>query len=71
MTALHYMLKKGSEERHFRMLIKHGPRGDLPDRDGKTAAQIMGRKRSASFRKMATQLARRQGGLGSRAVSSR
>lgn len=56
MTALHYMLEKDSEERHFRMLVRYDPRGDLPDRDGGTAAQIMGRKRSASFRRMASRL---------------
>ena len=57
MTALHYMLKKGSDERHFRTMIKHGARGDLPNSDGVTAAEIMTRKRAPTFRKMATQLA--------------
>jgi len=58
MTALHYMLKKGSDERHFRSLIKHGARGDLPNKDGVTAAEIMRRKRAPAFRKMAEQLGR-------------
>lgn len=57
MTALHYMLKKGSDARHFRMLIEHGPRGDIPNQDGVTAREIMARKRSPAFRKMADQLA--------------
>jgi len=57
MTALHYMLKKRSDERDFRMVAEYGPRGDLPDRDGATAAQIMSRKRSTAFRHMAAELA--------------
>ena len=56
MTALHYMLKKGSDERHFRMLIQHGARGDIPNADGATAAEIMGRKRRPAFRTLAAQL---------------
>ena len=56
MTALHYMLKKGSDERHFRTLIKHGARGDLPNKEGVTAGEIMGRKRAPAFQKMAAQL---------------
>lgn len=57
MTALHYMLKKGSDARHFRMLVEHGARGDLPNEDGITAAEMMARKRSPAFRRMAEQLA--------------
>lgn len=56
MTALHYMLKKGSDERHFRMLLAHGSRGDVPDAKGVTAAAIMARKRSPGFRRMAAAL---------------
>ncbi len=56
MTALHYMLKKGSEERHFRTMIKHAARGDLPNSEGATAAEIMMRKRAPTLRNMATQL---------------
>src|SRR5262245_9832896 len=29
MTALHYVLKKGSDKKHARMLIKYGARGDI------------------------------------------
>jgi hypothetical protein len=57
MTALHYMLRKGSDEKHVRMVVSHGARGDLPDPQGATAAQIMKRKRSPGFRKLAEQLA--------------
>ena len=56
MTALHYMLKKRSDERHFRMIANYGARGDLPNRDGVTAKEIMMRKRGAAFREMALQL---------------
>ena len=55
-TALHYMLKKGSDAKHFKMLVRHGARGDLPDDEGVTAAEIMGRKRDPAFRKLAAQL---------------
>lgn len=57
MTALHYMLRKASDERHFRMVVGHGARGDLPDREGATALQAMRRKRAPGFRKLAAQLA--------------
>jgi hypothetical protein len=61
MTALHYMLKKGSDPKHVRMVLSHGARGDLPDPQGSTAAQIMARKRDPAFRKMAAQLAKNLG----------
>lgn len=57
MTALHCMLKKGSDPRRFRMLIQDGARRDIPDAEGATAAEIMARKRSPAFRKPAVQLA--------------
>jgi hypothetical protein len=56
-TALHLMLKKGSEPEHFRPLIAAGAKGDIPDREGKTARQIMSRKKDPAFRRMAGQLA--------------
>lgn len=57
MTALHYMLKKRSDERHFRMIARYGARGDLPNREGVTAVEIMARKRSEAFRKLAARFA--------------
>ena len=57
MTPLHYMLKNLSDTKHFRMLLQYGPRGDLPDKFGKTAAEIMSRKRDPELRKLAAQLA--------------
>lgn len=56
MTALHYMLKKGSDERHLRMVASHGARGDIANRDGQTASAILDRKRSASLRRLAAGL---------------
>ena len=57
MTALHYMLKKNSDEKHFKMLLGYGPRGDISGPDGRTAADMMARKRGPGFRRMAAQLA--------------
>ena len=56
MTALHYLLKKGSDKKYIRMLIKYGARGDLKNGSGVTAAEIMMRKRDPGFREMAAQL---------------
>ena len=56
MTALHYLLKKGSDKKYVRMLIKYGARGDLKNGSGVTAAEIMMRKRDPGFREMAAQL---------------
>lgn len=56
MTALHYMLKKSSDKKHFAMLMRHGVRGDIGDKAGVTAIDIMRRKRDPDFRAMAEQL---------------
>jgi len=56
MTALHYMLKKSSDARHFKMFVQHGARGDIPGPDGRTAAEILGRKRDSAFHKIADHL---------------
>ncbi len=56
MTALHYMLKKGSDKKHFNMLVKYGARGDIGNKDGVTAHQIMMKKRDPDFRSLAAQL---------------
>ncbi len=50
-------MKKGSDERHVRMLIRHGARGDIPNAHGATGAEIISRKRAPAFRKLAAQLA--------------
>ena len=56
MTALHYMLKKGSDKRYFPMLIDHGARGELRNKQGVCAAELMRKKKDVDFRKMAEQL---------------
>jgi uncharacterized protein len=56
MTALHYLLKKGSDKKYIKMLMRYGARGDLKDGQGRTATEIMSRKKDPEFRKMATQL---------------
>jgi len=56
LTALHLMLKKGSDKAHFELLIRYGARGDIPGPDGQTAAQIMRRKRDPDFQRMADRL---------------
>jgi ankyrin repeat protein len=56
MTALHYMLKKASDKKHFAMLLAHRARGDIKDKDGVAAAEIMRKKKDPYFRKMADQL---------------
>ena len=56
MTALHCMLKKGSDRKFFAMLIAHGARGDIKNQDGVTAAELMRKKRDPQFQSMADQL---------------
>jgi ankyrin repeat protein len=56
LTALHYVLKKGSDKKHVRMLMEYGARGNLKNGNGATAAEIMMRKRDPEFRDMAAQL---------------
>ena len=57
MTALHYMLKKGSDKAHCRLFARFGARGDIPDAQGRTAAEIMRRKRDPDFHRLADELA--------------
>jgi uncharacterized protein len=56
MTALHYMLKKGSAMHHYDMFVQHGARGDIPNGQGRTAADILARKRDVRFHDIARQL---------------
>jgi len=56
MTALHLMLKKGSDPAHLAMVIRHGARGDIPNKDGVTAPEILARKRDPAFRRLAQEL---------------
>lgn len=59
MTALHYMLKKSSDLKYFRMLVGGPwppPRGDIANAAGETATQLLRRKRAAGFHEIADQL---------------
>lgn len=58
MTALHMMLKKGSAPEPIAMFARHGARGDIPGPDGRTAADILRRKKDPAYRALADQLAR-------------
>jgi hypothetical protein len=58
LTALHLMLKKGSDKAHFAMLIGRGPRGDIPGPDGLTAIELMRRKKDPELQRMAALLRR-------------
>ena len=53
MTALHYMLRKGSETRHIAALVALGAGLDIPDAAGRTAREIMARKRDPHLRRLA------------------
>ena len=53
MTALHYMLRKGSETRHLAALVALGAGLDIPDADGRTARDLMARKRDPELRRLA------------------
>ncbi|MBL6852736.1 MAG: hypothetical protein ISS15_12195 [Alphaproteobacteria bacterium] len=59
MTALHLMLKKGSDAKHIAMVVRHGARGDIADNAGVTAVHILRRKRDPALRKLAGVLAAR------------
>lgn len=56
MTALHYMLKKGTDRKYLQLLLEHGARGDIENKDGQTAAAIMLKKRDSAYRIMAASL---------------
>jgi uncharacterized protein len=53
MTAAHMMLKKNSDYEHFASLARFEARFDLPDKQGRTAAEIMSRKRDPRFKTLA------------------
>lgn len=56
-TALHYMLKKGSDPEQVALFARHGARGDIPGPDGRTAADWLGKKRDPAYRVLAERLA--------------
>jgi ankyrin repeat protein len=55
-TALHRMLAKGMDTRFFHLFAEHGARGDVPDADGRTAEEIMRRKKDPEFGRIADRL---------------
>ncbi|HWD26096.1 MAG TPA: hypothetical protein VG387_02945 [Rhizomicrobium sp.] len=59
LTALHHMLKKNSDPKHIAMVVRHGARGDIADPAGRTAIDILRRKKDPTLRKLAEQLAAR------------
>jgi len=59
LTALHMMLKKGSDTKHIAMVVRHGARGDIKDKAGVTSIDILRRKRDPALRKLAEALAAR------------
>lgn len=52
-TALHLMLKKGSAPEHFRLFARHGARSDIADAQGRTADELLRRKRDPAYRAVA------------------
>lgn len=56
-TALHMMLKKSSAPEHFATFVRAGARGDLPDDEGRTAVELLRRKRDPIWREIAAGLA--------------
>lgn len=56
MTALHLMLKKDSDAAAIRMVVAHGARGDIPGPDGRTAIDILSRKKDPELRALADRL---------------
>jgi hypothetical protein len=59
LTALHLMLKKGSDPAAIRMVVRHGARGDIAGPDGRTAIDILSRKKDPGLRALADVLAAR------------
>ena len=59
LTALHLMLKKASEAAELRRLVERGARGDIPGPDGRTAVDLLRRKRGPEFRAIADALEQR------------
>ncbi len=56
MTAPHQMLKRNCDVEHFGMFVEYGARGDIANEDGKTAAELLYRKRDRAFHRIADQL---------------
>ena len=59
LTALHLMLKKGSDPAHIRMVLEHGAHADIPDPEGRTVLDILRRKKDLDLRALAQFIAAR------------
>lgn len=57
MTALHYMLRKSSEKKHYAMFADHGARGDIEDSSGNSVCSLLRRKRDPFYGRLAQSLA--------------
>ena len=55
-TALHYLLKKNADIAFFELMAEAGARGGIPGPDGRTAIDILKRKRDAAFHDIADRL---------------
>jgi ankyrin repeat protein len=60
-TALHLMLKKGMPPEHFEMFVAARARRDIPGPDGKSAIDLMKRKKDPVWHGLADRLARAKG----------
>lgn len=56
-TGLHRMLSKNIDKRFFEIFARYGARGDIPDADGRTVADIMRRKKDPQFHRLVEKLA--------------
>lgn len=61
-TPLHLALEKRRDNGFVRLLVDHGARGDIPDARGRTAVELMMRRRDPELREMARTLASRAAG---------
>src|SRR5205814_828912 len=52
MTALHCMLKKGTDKKYIRMILGYGAKTNIKNKVGMTASSILMKKRDPDFRRM-------------------
>ena len=55
-TALHAILKNGSDLRHLRTEVDRGSRGGTPDAQGRTAIDMLPCKRDLAWQRLADRL---------------
>jgi ankyrin repeat protein len=58
LTALHLMIRKSSPVEALAMAADFGARGDIPDPEGRTAMELLARKRDPALRALAARLGR-------------